>query len=128
MNSINDCVSYLSFKGSFLEAVNAEKCFSDFFNTTDAEAEMAAMASEKSSVSAPKRLRKIKRPRKFVTDESESDDEGRFTCNGNDVQSLLSFNAFSNVSHQVEMISTKLLLFSATTHTSRTQQQTTIRR
>lgn len=67
-----------------MEAVNAEKFFSDFFNTTDAEAEMAAAASGNVSVLAPKRLRKIKKPKQYVTDESESDDEGRFTCNGND--------------------------------------------
>lgn len=57
-NSINDCICNLSFIGSFIEAVNAEKFFSDFFNTTDAEAEMAAAASGNASVVAPKRLRK----------------------------------------------------------------------
>lgn len=68
-----------------MEAVNAEKFFSDFFNTTDAEAEMAAAVSGSASVVAPKRLRKIKKPKQFETDESESDEEGRFTCDGNAV-------------------------------------------
>lgn len=64
-----------------MEAVNAEKFFSDFFNTTDAEAETAAVDPGNASSVAPKRLRKIKKPKRYSSDESESDDdadEGRF--------------------------------------------------
>lgn len=53
-----------------MDAVNAEKLFSEFFNTTDAEAEIAASA-------APKRLRKSKKPSQVEPCESDSDDEGR---------------------------------------------------
>ncbi len=53
--------------GSFDEAVNAEKLFSEYFNTTDAEAEM--------NPSVPQRSKKTKKSKAKASYASESEDE-----------------------------------------------------
>lgn len=67
MNPYASFLEPFSFVGSFVEAVNAEKLFSDFFNTTDAESAMQP--------SAPKRVRKTRKAPVNKCYESDSEDE-----------------------------------------------------
>lgn len=69
-------LSLILITASFAEAAQAEKFYSDFLNTSDAEAEMRGQESP------AKRLRKTKKAKLDTPRESDSDDEGRLAlCN-----------------------------------------------